>query len=103
MNPKRPFTRHTATSSDADKNSVIITHEHHPLKGGEVTLLSVSKYRLQVRLSDGTIRKIQRDWTNYDDSSAAAEHSDSSHLCTIEGLRQIMRIVDHDQLPERKG
>jgi len=97
MNPKRPFTRHTTTQSDIHPDCVTITHKHHPLKGSKVKLLTVSRERLQVRQPDGTIRKLPRDWTDYDDAAAAAELPDSSHLCTIEGLRQMMRIVEHEQ------
>lgn len=106
MKTKHVSRRHSATSTGVATNYVTITHPHHPLTGRKLELLRAQRgrnSRLVVQLPDGSSRQIRRDWTDYHVSSDDPKHPVPSHLYTVEGLRQMITMLESQkQLADRE-
>lgn len=75
-----------------------ITHPCHPLHGKQVPVLYTCRgpeARLIVRLPDGLRAYIPVDWTDLAPSSERGPPTDLSHLLDLDGLRQVVQLVEH--------
>jgi hypothetical protein len=76
---------------------VTITHPHHPLRGQRVTLVRIRQGvdpDLIVQLSDGTHTALAMSSTDYAGAPAAPPPGDATPLLALEGLRQVVRLVE---------
>ena len=74
-----------------------ITHPYHPLCGQQVEVIRVRRGAdpdLIVRLPSGIHATIAMSWTNYATSSDSDPPSVSPHLLDVNGLRQIVQLID---------
>lgn len=74
-----------------------ITHPHHPLRGQRVTLVRIRQGvdpDLIVQLSDGTHTALAMSSTDYAGAPAAAPPGDATPLLVLEGLRQVVRLIE---------
>jgi hypothetical protein len=88
---------HDTSVMGAEPTHVTIIHPHHPLKGQKLELIRVLREpnsRLIVKLPDGASTHLERDWTDYAQLSGAVALPDSTHLLQIEGLRELIKMVD---------
>jgi hypothetical protein len=75
---------------------VTVTHPHHPLCGQRVTIVRIRQGvdpDLIVRLPDGTHAALAMTSTDY--AGTAALPRDPSHLLALEGLRQVVYLLEH--------
>jgi Family of unknown function (DUF5372) len=76
---------------------VTITHPHHPLCGQQVEVIRIRRGTdpdLIVRLPTGIHAAIAMSWTNYATSSDSEPPPVPTHLLDIDGLRQIVQLLD---------
>jgi len=76
---------------------VTITHPHHPLYGQQVEVIRIRRGTdpdLIVRLPSGIHAAIAMSWTNYATSSDSEPPPVPTHLLDIDGLRQIVQLLD---------
>jgi hypothetical protein len=96
MNTKHLQWLDNATSTEVPETFVTITHPYHPLSGQVVVLLKVrgrGPNKKLLVLADGKCRQIRSDWTDYNGKSSEPEPMTVFHLCTIEGLKQMVTIL----------
>jgi hypothetical protein len=55
--------------------------------------------RLSERPDETTLR-ICKEWTDYDDSPDEEKEADPSHLCSVEGLKQLALMLDASPVSE---
>jgi hypothetical protein len=95
----------TASSERAKRTHVTVTHPNHPLSGLKLKVELASKNltpTLLVKTSDGTTLKICKEWTDYDDSPDEEKEADPSHLCSVEGLKQLALMLDAIPFPKNR-
>ena len=93
----------TASSERSKRTHVTVTHPNHPLSGLKLEVVLGSKNptpTLLVKTSDGTTLRICKDWTDYDDSPGEEKKADPSHLCSVEGLKQLALMLDASPVSE---
>lgn len=93
----------TASSERYKRTHVTVTHPNHPLSGVKVEVVLGSKNQtptLLVKTPIGTTLKISKDWTDYDDSLDEEKKADPSHLCSVEGLKQLALMLDATPVSE---
>jgi len=77
--------------------SVTITHPYHPLRGQQVKLVRIRQGvdpDLIVQLPDGTHAALAMSSTDYAGVPAEAPPSDPAPLLALDGLRQVVRLVE---------
>jgi len=83
---------------------VTITHPHHPLTGQPVEIVRIrrgSDPDRILRLPDGTHAAIAMRWTDYAASPEPTPHTGAGPLLDLEGLRQMVALLDHLRGPQR--
>ena len=89
--------QHTTPFTQPSSESVTITHPHHPLRGQRVILVRVRQGAdpdLIVRLPDGAHTALAMSATDYAGTPAEAPPSDTAPLLALDGLRQVVRLVE---------
>ena len=89
--------QYTTPLSQSASESVTITHPHHPLRGQRVTLVRIRQGvdpDLIVQLPDGTHTALAMSSTDYAGAPAAAPSEDATPLLALEGLRQVVRLIE---------
>jgi len=79
---------------------VTITHPHHPLSGQRCEVVRIRRGvdpDLIVRLRDGSHAAIAMSWTDagLEPAPTEAPHGHALPLLDLQGLRQIVHLVDH--------
>ena len=95
---------HTTPFSQSSLESVTITHPHHPLRGQRVMLVRIRQGvdpDLIVQLPDGTHTALAMSSTDYAGTPAAAPPGDPTPLLALEGLRQVVRLVERCRQQKR--
>lgn len=85
-----------ASSAEPRRTHVTVTHPHHPLAGLTVEVVRGTRNPgspIVVRTSDGSNLTIPKEWTDYYDSPDQVL-ADTAHLCSLEGLKQLARILE---------
>ena len=75
-----------------------ITHPHHPLSGQHVDIVRIRRGPdpdLIIRLPDGTHTAIAMSWTDYAASPEPSPSAGAIPLLDLEGLRQMVVLLDH--------
>ena len=93
----RGSSQYTTPFSQSASESVTITHPHHPLRGKRVTLVRIRQGvdpDLIVQLPDGTHAALAMSSTDYAGAPVAAPPEDATPLLALEGLRQVVRLVE---------
>jgi hypothetical protein len=88
---------HTTSVTGAKLSHVTITHPHHPLNGQKLELVGVLRgpnSRLVVKKPDGSRAYLPRDWTDYSCHGESCEWVEVTHLLPVEGLRELLKIID---------
>jgi hypothetical protein len=89
--------QHTTPLSQASSEFVTITHPHHPLRGQRVKVVRIRHSvdpDLIVQFPDGTHVALAMSSTDYAGTPAAAPPGETTPLLALEGLRQIVRLVE---------
>jgi len=71
-------------------STTTIIRQHHPLHDQKLTLLSMGKTTVVVRLADGSSMKIPRRWTDVD-GNACAELTGDSEI-SLQGLKELLSL-----------
>ena len=94
MNMRYLTSQHNASVKGAERSHVTITHPHHPFNGQKCELIKVRRGPnplLVVKMSNGKEARLPRDWTDHDVSTAP------DFLLSIEGLRELLKIIDQKE------
>lgn len=84
----------------AEPTLITITHPHHPLSGQRIELLNVLRgpnSRLVVKMPDDSRALLPRDWTDYGCPAESCESVRVTHLLPVEGLRELIKIIDQTE------
>jgi hypothetical protein len=93
----------TASSERTKRTHVTVTHPNHPLNGLKLEVVRGSRNpasTLIVKISDDSTLRICKEWTDYDDSPDEEKEPDPSHLCSVEGLKQLALMLDATSVSE---
>jgi hypothetical protein len=76
---------------------VTITHPCHPLHGKQVQVLYIChgpQVQLIVQFPDGLRAYVPLDWTDLTSPQQHDSPADSRHLLDLDGLRQVVQLID---------
>lgn len=83
---------------------VTITHPNHPLNGKSLEFLGFHGFRVKLRVPDGPMILIPADWTDLEESNNDTTQESTTHLLSIDGLRDLVRFFNTRELQrELKG
>jgi hypothetical protein len=83
---------------------VTITHPCHPLHGQRLQVINLhrgAEPEIVVQFPGDHHVRVPLNWTDYPSSQACHPPSDPSHLLDLDGLRQVVQLVDRIRRDDR--
>jgi len=71
-------------------STVRLTRRHHPLEGQVLDVVTSGRTQVVVRVSDGTVMRLPRAWTDADGPPPAPT---GEHVFTVDALRALLARV----------
>ncbi|MCU1264609.1 MAG: hypothetical protein JWM21_927 [Acidobacteria bacterium] len=103
MNDPYQRTLQTTSTERLAPTHVTVTHPNHPLTGLKLEIVTGQgnpSSTLFVRAPDESTLKIRKEWTDYGKSPGDEEPAEPSHLCSLEGLKQLALMLGSHQVAE---
>ena len=98
MGHKFGYRFHNAKGASPSPVRVTITHPNHPLTGESLEFLGFHGRRVKLRAPDGRTRRIPTDWTDLVESNNDTTRESTTHLLSIDGLRELVRFFNTREL-----